>query len=89
SWVVLKVSHRYKIYPKIRLRDVHTRPTPRLGGVAIFFGVVAAFGVAYLISAQFAPLRLVFSDPEQILAIVGAALMIVLLGVADDLWDLD
>jgi UDP-GlcNAc:undecaprenyl-phosphate GlcNAc-1-phosphate transferase len=89
SWVVLKVSHRYKIYPKIRLRDVHTRPTPRLGGVAIFFGVIAAFGVAYLISAQFAPLRLVFSDPEQILAILGAALMIVLLGVADDLWDLD
>jgi UDP-GlcNAc:undecaprenyl-phosphate GlcNAc-1-phosphate transferase len=89
SWVVLKVSHRYKIYPKIRSRDVHTRPTPRLGGVAIFFGVITAFGVAYLLSAYFAPLRLVFSDPEQIVAIVGAALMIVLLGVADDLWDLD
>jgi len=89
SFVVLRLSHRYRLYPKIRERDVHTRPTPRLGGIAIFFGVFAAFGVSYLIAGQFAPLRLIFSDPEQILAILGAALLIVLLGVADDIWDLD
>ena len=89
SVIVLKLSHRYRLYPKIRERDVHTRPTPRLGGIAIFVGIVAAFGVAYLVAARFAPLRLIFSDPEQILAILGAALLIVLLGVADDLWDLD
>jgi len=89
SVIVLKLSHRYRLYPKIRERDVHTLPTPRLGGIAIFFGVFVAFGVSYLISGQFAPLRLIFSDPQQILAILGAALMIVLLGVADDIWDLD
>ena len=89
SVIVLKLSHRYRLYPKIRERDVHTRPTPRLGGIAIFVGIVAAFGVAYLVAARFAPLRLIFSDPQQILAILGAALLIVLLGVADDLWDLD
>ena len=89
SVLVLKLSHRYRLYPKIRERDVHTRPTPRLGGIAIFVGIVAAFGVAYLVAARFAPLRLIFSDPQQILAILGAALLIVLLGVADDLWDLD
>jgi UDP-GlcNAc:undecaprenyl-phosphate GlcNAc-1-phosphate transferase len=89
SVLVLKLSHRYRLYPKIRERDVHTRPTPRLGGIAIFVGIVTAFGVAYLVAARFAPLRLIFSDPQQILAILGAALLIVLLGVADDLWDLD
>ena len=30
-----------------------------------------------------------FADPQQILAILGAALLIVLVGVADDIWDLD
>ena len=89
SIVVLKLSHRYRLYPAIRSRDVHTRPTPRLGGIAMFLGILAAFGVAYLIASQFAPLRLIFADPEQILAILGAALLIVLLGVADDIWDLD
>jgi UDP-GlcNAc:undecaprenyl-phosphate GlcNAc-1-phosphate transferase len=89
SIVVYKVSHKYRLYPKIRERDVHTRPTPRLGGIAMFLGIMVAFGVSYLIAAQFAPLRLVFSNPTQILAILGAALLIVLLGVADDLWDLD
>ena len=28
-------------------------------------------------------------NPDQILAILGAALLIVLIGVADDIWDLD
>ena len=89
SIVVYKLSHRFRLYPKIRERDVHTRPTPRLGGIAMFLGILVAFGVAYVVSSQFAPLRLVFSNPQQILAILGGALLIVLLGVADDIWDLD
>ncbi|MCU1443748.1 MAG: UDP-N-acetylmuramyl pentapeptide phosphotransferase, partial [Cryobacterium sp.] len=89
SLVVLKLSHRFHLYAQIRERDVHTRPTPRLGGIAMFVGILGAFGVAYLVSAEFAPLRLVFSNPQQILAILGGALLIVLLGVADDIWDLD
>jgi UDP-GlcNAc:undecaprenyl-phosphate GlcNAc-1-phosphate transferase len=31
----------------------------------------------------------VFTEPTQILAILGAALLIVIVGVADDIWDLD
>lgn len=89
SIVVLKLSHRYRLYPKIRSRDVHSTPTPRLGGIAMFFGILVAFGVAYLVASQFAPLRLIFAEPNKILAILGAALLIVALGVADDIWDLD
>lgn len=85
SWLIYKLSHRYRLYPKIRARDVHTRPTPRLGGIAMFLGIVAAFAVGSLLP-QFS---LIFSDPSQIFAILGAAGLIVAIGVADDIWDLD
>jgi UDP-GlcNAc:undecaprenyl-phosphate GlcNAc-1-phosphate transferase len=85
SIAIYKLSHRYRLYPKIRDRDVHTRPTPRLGGIAMFLGVVAAFAIG-----SFLPqLELVYARPGPILAILGAALLIVLIGVADDIWDLD
>jgi UDP-GlcNAc:undecaprenyl-phosphate GlcNAc-1-phosphate transferase len=89
SIVVWRVALKYKLYPRIRERDVHTTPTPRLGGVAMFLGIVVAFGVAYLFSSSFPLLGVVFSDPTPVLAILGAALLIVVIGVADDLWDLD
>jgi UDP-GlcNAc:undecaprenyl-phosphate GlcNAc-1-phosphate transferase len=89
SIVVYRVSLKYGLYPKIRARDVHTRPTPRLGGIAIFTGVVVTMGVAYLLSGHFGVLRLIFADPGTVIAILGAALLIVAIGVADDIWDLD
>lgn len=85
SFVVLKFAMRFKLYPEVRSRDVHTRPVPRLGGVAMFIGVLAAFWAA----SQTAQFRLVFLDPGPVLAILAAALIIVLIGVADDVWDLD
>jgi UDP-GlcNAc:undecaprenyl-phosphate GlcNAc-1-phosphate transferase len=85
AWLIYKMSHKYRLYPQIRARDVHTRPTPRLGGVAMFFGIVAAFAVGSLLP----PLALIYARPGPILAILGAALLIVLIGVADDIWDLD
>lgn len=85
SLLIWKLSTRYRLYPKIRERDVHTRPTPRLGGIAMFLGVVAAFGVGALLP----PLGIVYSQPAHIWGLLGSALMIVLIGVADDIWDLD
>jgi len=93
SVLVWKLGLKYRLYPKIRERDVHTTPTPRLGGIAIFVAVLAAFGAAAIISAlggsRFSLVAIIFEDPIQVLSILGAALLIVLLGVADDLWDLD
>ena len=85
AWLIYKLSHRYRLYPKIRARDVHTRPTPRLGGIAMFLGILVAFGVGAFLP-QFS---LIYAEPGKILAILGAALLIVLIGVADDIWDLD
>lgn len=89
SLVVYRLSLKYRLYPKIRARDVHTRPTPRLGGIAMFVGIVVTVGIAYLLSGQFGVLRLVFADPGSVIAILGASLLIVAIGVADDIWDLD
>jgi len=83
--LIWKLSTKYRLYPKIRERDVHTRPTPRLGGVAMFLGMVVAFAAA----SQFPVLSLVFAEPGKVLGLFGAALIIVLIGVADDIWDLD
>ncbi|MCY7411780.1 MAG: undecaprenyl/decaprenyl-phosphate alpha-N-acetylglucosaminyl 1-phosphate transferase, partial [Salinibacterium sp.] len=85
SVVIWKLSTKYRLYPKIRARDVHTRPTPRLGGVAMFIGILTAFWVASLVPQ----LGLVFSEPGKVLGLLGAALIIVLIGIADDVWDLD
>ncbi|MCX6494655.1 MAG: MraY family glycosyltransferase [Actinobacteria bacterium] len=85
SWLILRLSRKYRLYPAIRERDVHTRPTPRLGGIAMFFGVM----VALLIASAIPFFRVVFANPSAVLAIAGAAFLIVLVGVADDIWDLD
>jgi UDP-GlcNAc:undecaprenyl-phosphate GlcNAc-1-phosphate transferase len=85
SHLIARLGMRYRLYPQIRERDVHKRPTPRLGGIAMFLGIVITFGVASLFS-QF---HLIFAKPGPIFAILGAALIVVLIGVADDIWDLD
>ncbi|HLP23921.1 MAG TPA: MraY family glycosyltransferase [Microbacteriaceae bacterium] len=86
---VWKIAHRFKLYPGIRERDVHSRPTPRLGGVAMFLGFVVAIGAAWLASSQLPMLGIIFREPREILSIVTAVFLIVVLGVADDIWDLD
>lgn len=84
SVVTLKLSLRYKLYPKIRDRDVHTQPTPRLGGVAMFLGLLISIGIAWFVP----PLRSAFGDSWQIATILLAALIIVIIGVIDDIIDL-
>jgi UDP-GlcNAc:undecaprenyl-phosphate/decaprenyl-phosphate GlcNAc-1-phosphate transferase len=85
SVLIWKLSTKFRLYAAIRARDVHTQPTPRLGGIAMFLGILVAFAVA----SQVSWFHLVFVNPGPIYAILGAALIIVLIGVADDIWDLD
>ncbi len=85
SWAVLRLSHRFKLYPGIRDRDVHTTPTPRLGGIAIVIGIVVALAIA----SQITWFNLVFADPFPIIAIIASALVMLGLGVIDDLYDLN
>ncbi|MDO5495476.1 MAG: MraY family glycosyltransferase [bacterium] len=69
----------------VRSRDIHTTPIPRLGGLAMFVGVA----VALLAASQIPYLGSQFAQTNQIIGVGLAALWVVLLGTADDLWDLD
>ena len=87
SIVMWRVGIRFKLYPEIRARDVHTRPTPRLGGVAMYTGLLAAL----LVASQIPYFRVVFFEGNEhtIIAILIAATLIVVMGVLDDFFDLD
>lgn len=68
-----------------RQRDVHVIPTPRLGGVGMYIGIICAIGLA----AQLPALNRGFSYTHDMLAVITAGLVIVLVGVIDDRWGLD
>ncbi|WP_375389058.1 MraY family glycosyltransferase [uncultured Amnibacterium sp.] len=87
SIVMWRVGIRFKLHPEIRDRDVHTRPTPRLGGIAMYTGLLSAL----LVASQIQYFRIVFFDgnERQIIAILCAATLIVVMGVLDDFFDLD
>ena len=80
-WVALRTG----AITALRERDVHAVPTPRLGGVAMLAGLAVAMAVA----SQIPFLHGVFEDARRAWGIVGAAAMVCLLGMADDVWDLD
>jgi UDP-GlcNAc:undecaprenyl-phosphate/decaprenyl-phosphate GlcNAc-1-phosphate transferase len=80
-WVALRTG----AITALRERDVHAVPTPRLGGVAMLAGLAVAMAVA----SQIPFLHGVFEDTRRAWGIVGAAAMVCVLGIADDIWDLD
>ena len=76
SVLVWKLSLKYKLYPGIRERDVHTRPTPRLGGIAMFLGILAAIARGRSRRRwvdRFSIVSIIFQT-RRMLAILGAAL---------------
>lgn len=62
-------------------RKVHTVAVPTLGGLAMLVGFVVALGVALLLPA----FRSLFLSSSEPLAVLVGALVIVLVGIADDL----
>lgn len=85
SYAVLRLSRRYRLAPEVRARDVHRTPTPRLGGVAMFLGILAAFAVAGT-QPEFASL---YEQGSRMWALLGACAIIACVGILDDLLDLD
>lgn len=70
---------------EIRLRDVHTQPTPRLGGLAMFVGFLSAV----LLASQLPALTRGFMPvTPEMTAVLWAAAAIVFVGVIDDLIEL-
>jgi len=71
--------------PEIRARDVHREPTPRLGGIAMFFGLCAGL----LVADHLTNLNEVFTDSNEPRALLSGAALIWLIGVLDDKFEID
>jgi UDP-GlcNAc:undecaprenyl-phosphate GlcNAc-1-phosphate transferase len=88
TWLLTPLARRLAILigaiAMPRDRDVHSIPTPRLGGLAMYGGICAAFLVAHSLPALSAIFK--YSDVE---AVVVAGGLMVLLGFVDDRFQLD
>ncbi|MER7306198.1 undecaprenyl/decaprenyl-phosphate alpha-N-acetylglucosaminyl 1-phosphate transferase [Streptomyces griseoluteus] len=71
--------------PEIRARDVHREPTPRLGGIAMFFGLCAGL----LVADHLENLNEVFAKSNEPRALLSGAALIWLIGVLDDKFEID
>jgi UDP-GlcNAc:undecaprenyl-phosphate GlcNAc-1-phosphate transferase len=79
-----RLAERVGAYTEVRDRDVHTIPTPRLGGTGMFVGICAAV----LVATRLPTLHRVFQTSETRGTLAAGALL-VLIGAADDKWGLD
>ena len=84
--VAREVALRTGAVARVRDRDVHAVPIPYFGGVAMLGGLVAAYIVAHHLPFLSLSDRQVFHDCSVVL---GGGAMICLLGVLDDLFELD
>jgi UDP-GlcNAc:undecaprenyl-phosphate GlcNAc-1-phosphate transferase len=73
-----------RVYTPRRQRDVHRRPVPKLGGVAMLAGVLAGLGIGAMVPF----LDGIFTDPDPVRGVLMALAVVLVMGVADDLWDL-
>ena len=84
GWVrVLATRVGAVAYP--RERDVHLQPTPRMGGLAMYIGVLAAV----LLASQLPALTRGFVYSSGLPATVVAGGLIMAIGLIDDKWGLD
>ncbi|WP_028401468.1 glycosyltransferase family 4 protein [Ectobacillus panaciterrae] len=72
---VIKLAFKIGAVDKPNARKVHQKITPRLGGLAIFIGVVVGYFVSGLYN-------------ERMTTIVVGAIIIVIIGILDDIYEL-
>ncbi|MGG5751723.1 MraY family glycosyltransferase [Zafaria sp. Z1313] len=79
-----RIGLKVLVEAPLRDRDVHERPIPKLGGVAMVAAILLGLGAA----TQIDFLSGSFRDPGPALGVATAAVLVLVLGVADDVWDL-
>ncbi|AEV74341.1 UDP-N-acetylmuramyl pentapeptide phosphotransferase/UDP-N-acetylglucosamine-1-phosphate transferase [Mycolicibacterium rhodesiae NBB3] len=84
GWVRI-IARRLGAVAYPRERDVHLQPTPRMGGLAMYIGVVAAV----LLASQLPALTRGFVYSSGMPAVVVAGGLIMAIGLIDDRWGLD
>src|SRR5947207_765482 len=84
--LVRRVAVATRAIHEPRARDTHTQPTPLLGGLAMYGGLVAGLLLASRLSFVQDPFRTAGSRSEAGLLLAGG--LVVLIGFADDRWGL-
>ncbi len=81
TFVVRRLTTRFSIIVVPDERRVHERPTPTVGGAAMYVGLLAAMATA----SQLQGLRAVFRGSSEPIGLVVAATVIFAVGMFDDL----
>lgn len=82
EWIygkVLRIAKALNITDKPNARKVQTEPTPVMGGLVVFFGLM----VGVLLSVYF------FGEIRNLTPVISAAAILLLVGFADDILDLN
>ncbi|TDD07323.1 undecaprenyl/decaprenyl-phosphate alpha-N-acetylglucosaminyl 1-phosphate transferase [Nonomuraea deserti] len=91
TYLLVPLVRRFAIsigaMPEVRERDVHTTPTPRLGGLAMYGGLVVGLLVASRLTHTGAALA--ESDGDAVIALIVAGGLITVTGFLDDWWGMD
>jgi UDP-GlcNAc:undecaprenyl-phosphate/decaprenyl-phosphate GlcNAc-1-phosphate transferase len=82
---VRRLAERIGAMTPVRDRDVHSVPTPRLGGLAMLAGL----GASFLVATQVPFLSAIFTASRGAWAILAAGALVCLIGAVDDVWGLD
>ncbi|MEV5408309.1 undecaprenyl/decaprenyl-phosphate alpha-N-acetylglucosaminyl 1-phosphate transferase [Thermopolyspora sp. NPDC052614] len=83
--LVRRFALRIGAAPEVRERDVHTTPIPRLGGLAMFAGLV----VGLLVASRLPYVGMVLRQEQIVMPLLVAGGLITLTGFLDDWWGMD
>jgi UDP-GlcNAc:undecaprenyl-phosphate/decaprenyl-phosphate GlcNAc-1-phosphate transferase len=84
TWGARLLGNKLQLFSPIRSRDMHSTPVSRLGGLGIFAG----FLVAVVVASDSFFVKDIFRNNNAPWGVLAGAAVIVLVGVADDLFDL-
>lgn len=84
TWGARFVGNRLELFLPIRSRDMHSTPVSRLGGVGMFAGCLAGL----IVASQSFFVKDIFRNNDAPWGVLAGAIVIVFVGLADDLLDL-
>jgi UDP-GlcNAc:undecaprenyl-phosphate GlcNAc-1-phosphate transferase len=82
---VRRLALKIKAITPTRARDVHAKPTPRMGGLAMYLGVAAGL----IVATELVPFKGVIAGTGLVNGLLLAGGLIVVIGIIDDKWGLN
>lgn len=79
-----RLGLRAHVFTPLRQRDVHRHPVPKLGGVAMAAAVLVGFAVGGVVPF----LQGIYADDAAMRGLLVAVAVVLIVGIADDMWDL-